>query len=300
MAMKQCPVCGEKYSDTYKHCPFCEEEEALRDGTQIRRTAGRGGKRAAARGGGEPNLLSPILVVLIVIMAALLVYLLFGDKIAERLSPAEDDQTPPVEEVTPDEPTIPDEPEEQDDPAGGVTMPEEEGVAGGGEETEADEPSALPHTLTVTYMSSPREEFTMSVGDDPIPLGASGGSGTYTWSSSDEAVATVDAGGRVTAVAAGQATLTVTDGTRQGTCLVRVRGGSGGLGAGSATVVNAASGVRVRSEPNTSSEVLATLANGSSVRVLQSAGTNWYQISFTASGGQTVTGYMMGEYLSNT
>ena len=27
MAMKRCPVCGERYSDTYKNCPFCEEEE---------------------------------------------------------------------------------------------------------------------------------------------------------------------------------------------------------------------------------------------------------------------------------
>lgn len=78
MAMKRCPICGEKYSDTYKSCPFCEEEEALQSGAQIRRTApGRGGKRTAARGR-QPNLLSPILIVLIVIMAALLVYLLFG------------------------------------------------------------------------------------------------------------------------------------------------------------------------------------------------------------------------------
>ena len=86
MAMKRCPICGEKYSDTYKSCPFCEEEEALQSGAQIRRTApGRGGKRTAARGR-QPNLLSPILIVLIVIMAALLVYLLFGDRIAQRLS----------------------------------------------------------------------------------------------------------------------------------------------------------------------------------------------------------------------
>ena len=70
MAMKRCPICGEKYSDTYKSCPFCEEEEALQSGAQIRRTApGRGGKRTAARGR-QPNLLSPILIVLIVIMAA--------------------------------------------------------------------------------------------------------------------------------------------------------------------------------------------------------------------------------------
>lgn len=31
MAMKRCPVCGEKYSDTYAECPFCEEEKAFQD-----------------------------------------------------------------------------------------------------------------------------------------------------------------------------------------------------------------------------------------------------------------------------
>ena len=121
MAMKRCPICGEKYSDTYKSCPFCEEEEALQSGAQIRRTApGRGGKRTAARGR-QPNLLSPILIVLIVIMAALLVYLLFGDRIAQRLSGGEETQDTSTEDVTP-QPPDPDtaDPEEGD----GVTMPE--------------------------------------------------------------------------------------------------------------------------------------------------------------------------------
>lgn len=39
MAMKRCPDCGEKYSDTYKYCPFCEEEEILKKGKT-------GGRRA--------------------------------------------------------------------------------------------------------------------------------------------------------------------------------------------------------------------------------------------------------------
>ena len=56
MAMKRCPVCGERYSDTYKNCPFCEEEEyweeeqeparrpILREG--VRSSGGRGGRSA--------------------------------------------------------------------------------------------------------------------------------------------------------------------------------------------------------------------------------------------------------------
>ena len=73
----------------------------------------------------------------------------------------------------------------------------------------------LPETLTIAYLGSPRTEFTMSVGDEPIPLTASGGNGTYTWSSSDDGIASVDAGGHVTAVSQGRATLTVTEPPRR-------------------------------------------------------------------------------------
>ena len=193
MAMKRCPICGEKYSDTYKSCPFCEEEEALQSGAQIRRTApGRGGKRTAARGR-QPNLLSPILIVLIVIMAALLVYLLFGDRIAQRLSGGEETQDTSTEDVTPQPP----DPDTADPEGGdGVTMPESGGTGemedpnDGGTTTPAQtDPSTLPETLTIAYLGSPRTEFTMSVGDEPIPLTVSGGSGTYTWSSSDDGIA---------------------------------------------------------------------------------------------------------------
>ena len=207
------------YSDTYKTCPFCEEEEALQSGSQIRRNTGRGGKRAARSR--QPNLLSPILIVLIVIMLALLVYLLFGDQIADRLSGGADGtQDQQVEDVTPEVP----------DPDGGDgTMPEDDGTGegtepnGGAVTTPETDPSGLPETLTIAYMGSPREEFTMSVGDEPIPLTASGGSGTYTWSSSDDGIASVDASGNVTAISAGQATLTVTDGSEIGRASCRER-----------------------------------------------------------------------------
>lgn len=45
MAMKRCPDCGEKYSDSYKYCPFCEEEEILKEG---KAAASAGPSRAAA------------------------------------------------------------------------------------------------------------------------------------------------------------------------------------------------------------------------------------------------------------
>lgn len=65
-----------------------------------------------------------------------------------------------------------------------------------------------------------------------------------------------------------------------------------------ATVVNASGGLRVRPDPSTSNPPIATLLNGNSISVLSSAGNGWYNISFTGSGGQTLTGYIMGDYIS--
>ena len=64
MAMKRCPDCGEKYSDSYKYCPFCEEEEILKEGK------GRGVRRA--KQSRSFSLLTPVLIVLILVMAGLL------------------------------------------------------------------------------------------------------------------------------------------------------------------------------------------------------------------------------------
>ena len=239
MAMKRCPICGENYSDTYKSCPFCEEEAALQRGNQLHR-GGQGGKRTS--GGnkrGQPNLLSPILVILILIMAALLVYLLFGDKIADKLG-GDQTEDPVTEEVTPKPPTL-DENEDENEPEDGTDVDnhQDDTEENGDADAETDL-SALPETLTMSYLGSPKTEFTMSVGDAPIPLTASGGSGSYTWSSSDESVATVDADGKVSAVAGGQATITVTDGSGKGTCIVRVKGGtSSGETTGSTTSTSA-------------------------------------------------------------
>ena len=310
MAMIRCPICGEKFSDTYRSCPFGEEEEALRQGEQIRRNVSRGGGRRAAQRRQQPSLLSPLLVALILILAALLVYLIFGDKLAQTLFGESAGQQ--MEEVLDDQ---------TDD--GTITMPEVDGAEDPDAETDAQgtettdpaavDPATLPETLTVAYLGSPRKEFTMTVGDDPIPLTATGGTGTYTWSSSDDGIASVDADGKVTAISAGQVTLTVTDGAGKGTCAVIVKAGAsssggssdtasssgGSLKAGAAVVVNGGGGVFVRSGPGTSYEALATVSNGDAIQIVESAGDGWYKITFSGIGGATTTGYMKGDYLAN-
>lgn len=65
-----------------------------------------------------------------------------------------------------------------------------------------------------------------------------------------------------------------------------------------AVVVNASSGLRVRSGPGTSYEVLDSLYNGNRITVLAPADNGWYNISYTRRGGVTQTGYIMGDYIS--
>lgn len=309
MAMKRCPVCGEKYSDTYRDCPFCEEEEALREGEKLRR-----GRRAAPRSR-QFSLITPTLIVLIFIMAGLLVYLLYGDQLKEKFQKGGEDVTPPTEDVTPvkPEPVQPDKPD--------VTEPEPD-------DTPDSEPGTMPETPTDTttttdygkMMALPSglklstEDFTLRSVGETATIKASGGSGSYTWASEDEGVASVDQNGKVTAISKGTIKVVVSDGSKKGVCIVRcnVSGSAvttpttpsttptaSGLKAGSAKVVNGGNGVRVRSGPGTNYDILATVPNGGSVKIVESAGDGWYKITFSGVGGATTTGYMKGDYLVN-
>ncbi|MCI9555191.1 MAG: SH3 domain-containing protein [Oscillibacter sp.] len=363
MAMKRCPVCGERYSDTYKNCPFCEEEEyweeeqeparrpILREG--VRSPGGRGGRSAY-------GIVTPILIVLIVLMALLLVYLLYGDKLFNKDEDPGDGkpgitqpQEPPATPGTTQGNTPAGNPDETDDPKGSGepsetdtpsadtpgtdtpgtdtpgtdtpgtdtpgtgTMPEgnagSSGTASGG--MSYSSAAALPKGLTLNST-----DFTRKVSEGGYKLRVSGGTGTYTWISENPSVASVASDGTVTPVAAGTTNIVVTDGTKRAICIVRVTGSgtsgttssgggttttpatpsSGSLKAGRATVINGGNGVRVRSGPGTNYDILATIPNGGSVQVVTSAGNDWYEVTFTAVGGVTTTGYMKGEFLSNS
>lgn len=304
MALIRCPICGEKYDETYKYCPFCEEDEALDRGVQIRRNTHRPGRRAARR---DMSILTPTLTVLILIMAALLVYLLFGDTIAEKLGMGD------PSDVRVEDPVGQQEQPGVDTPEPGVTDPEVvepvDPVVNMDYETAAALPAGLHLSTTDFSLFNAGENHTITV---------SGGSGNYRWFSQDPNVATVDSNGKVMALSRGTVNVVVTDGEKQGTCIVRcnLRGSSttapttpsapetttpstSGLQAGNGKVVNAGGGVRVRAQANTSSEILATLTNGSNVNIVESAGDGWYKITFSDVGGATTTGYMKGEYLAN-
>ena len=306
MAMKRCPDCGEKYSDTYKNCPFCEEEAALRGGGKVRR----GGRRTAGKQ--KVNLLTPTLIILILIMAALLIYLLFGDRFQKE--PDKQD-TPPVEEVQPQQPEVeapidtepegsgmPEDPEGTEQDPGTTTAPAA---------SKYETASKLPDGLTLSTT-----DFTMKAAGETHTIQVSGGSGSYTWLSEDDGVASVDQNGKVTAISRGTINVLVTDGSKKAVCIVRCSfsgtltttpgtgtgtgtAASGTLHTGSAVVINGGNGVNVRSDPSTDHAPLATVPNGASVRIIGSAGDGWYKITFSGVGGVETTGYMKGEYLKN-
>ena len=77
MSMKKCPDCGEKYSDTYKKCPFCDEEQKLKKGKRVqKRPTKNGGRRAGTTD--KENILTLILLVIMLVLAGILLWLLFG------------------------------------------------------------------------------------------------------------------------------------------------------------------------------------------------------------------------------
>lgn len=306
MAMKRCPVCGEKYSDTYKNCPFCEEEAALRGGGKVRR----GGRRTAGKQ--KVNLLTPTLIILILIMAALLIYLLFGDRFQKE---ADKQDTPPVEEVQPQQPEVeapidtepegsgmPEDPEGTEQDPGTTTAPAA---------SKYETASKLPDGLTLSTT-----DFTLKAAGETHTIQVSGGSGSYTWLSEDDGVASVDQNGKVTGISRGTINVLVTDGSKKAVCIVRCSfsgtltttpgtgsgtstPASGTLHTGSAVVINGGNGVNVRSGPSTDYEALATVPNGASVQITGSAGDGWYKITFSGVGGVETAGYMKGDFLKN-
>jgi uncharacterized protein YjdB len=208
MAMKTCPTCGEKYSDSYKHCPFCEEEENLRASGNKKR---KGGHRVSTSRG--PSFLSPVLIILIILMAGVMVYLLFGDQLVEKLHLTD---VPGISASSSSETA---KSSASASKSGADKSTAAKSDSSDGADSASSDVKNLPETLSLSL-----KDFTMNVGDAPVKITASGGSGSFTWSSDNKDVATVDKNGNVTAVASGSANIYASDGNGKGVCIVRVKG----------------------------------------------------------------------------
>ena len=319
MARKQdtivhCPSCGEDYSATYKFCPFCggrgtapasnaagAQQGYEFDGQDVfdhpnANPGGKGGKRLAAGGGQRPTPPPPInwprlitfLCSLVIIAAALV--MVFTVVYPHLRGTDADTAASPSQSVS-------------QEPGTSATA-SADGLVGMSLDTvDLTLQAQQSHALTLTF--------------DPVDW-----EGTVTWTSSDETCATVNEDGVVTNVNSSgsqrRAVITATTGSHTVTCTVYCQSSApvtpapatpsptpppeptqtGDIANGSkGSIVNASTGLRVRSGPGTSYDVLASLKNGDSVTVVSYAGDGWYEIKYAGSNG-TKTGYIMGEYIS--
>ena len=107
MSLIKCKRCGEMFSDSYKTCPFCEEDDAYYGGRAKKRRS----RRAETSRRRAPSILGPVVVLVLILLALLVVWLIFGDQIKDAIG----GEKPPVEDVTPTpDPDTPDPVEPKD------------------------------------------------------------------------------------------------------------------------------------------------------------------------------------------
>lgn len=163
MRLLKCPKCGEMFSDTYKTCPFCQEDEELHSGKPVKPGGRRvGGAKARPKVGGG------VVVACLVLVLGLVACTIFGSQFTELFT--------------------------------------------GGK---ADTP--------VRALTLSQRNADLTVGST-VKLTASGGESIVSFSSSNEAVATVSADGTVKAVGEGSAVVTAKAGDLTASCSVAVKG----------------------------------------------------------------------------
>ena len=99
MSLIKCKKCGEMFSDSYKTCPFCEEDDAYYGGRATKRR-----RRAETPRRKAPSILGPVVVLVLILLVLLVVWLLFGDQIKTAIG----GQKPPAEDVIPEPTPTPD------------------------------------------------------------------------------------------------------------------------------------------------------------------------------------------------
>ncbi len=221
MDMIKCPQCGELYSSSYRRCPFCEE-----DGDDSRLISYKPRRRIAARQQAQSARGGLIVVLLLVL--ALLSWYLFGDNFLRRgEKPSASDVDEPA--TRQDEPAVPAskpnddpffEPQSGGEPSGAGQEPQ------GGAAEPAGEPAQIAapvENVDVSGAKLNRDDFTLGYAGEKFTIKLSGTEATPRWSIENANVASLSADGTVTALANGNTTVHCAVGTRDLTCVVRVR-----------------------------------------------------------------------------
>jgi uncharacterized protein YjdB len=87
MSLIKCPKCELEYSDSYKECPFCQEDEEYFN-TGKSSQPGRRVEKVKA-----PSIIGPAMLLVVVLLVGFLGYTFLGDNIAELIR---GDKKPPV------------------------------------------------------------------------------------------------------------------------------------------------------------------------------------------------------------
>lgn len=199
MANIHCPKCGEDYSDTYRSCPFCQEEAAQAKGKPIRRKGKRLDKKKRSSGAGGVILLLAVMIVFGVVG-----YVFFGEQVADLAGIRTNDDRSDLSQLTDSDKTTDGQQSAQEQQPEQTTPPDDA----------AAEPAG---PLTLDF-----DVITISAGQT-ARITAVGGTGEVTWTSSNANIASVD-GGSVTGLAGGSVTITAKAGEETVTCTVNVDG----------------------------------------------------------------------------
>ena len=240
MKLIKCPKCGEMYSDSYRTCPFCQEDEALKGRAAAPR-------RKVTRRRRAPSILGPAMVLVVVLAAVLVGVLLFGGKgNAEKPDdPAVVEPDPaPATPLTLDQTTL----NLNQAETATLTVTGAEDVLWTSSDTNVatvDDTglvtAGIPGTATITVTTAdgsqsaepPKEkpvlqsifgtrgDVSLTVGGT-APMEVTGTEQAITWTIEDTKIATVNSEGVVTGVSKGKTVLKATVGDQTLTCIVRV------------------------------------------------------------------------------
>lgn len=257
MRLLKCPKCGEMFSDTYKTCPFCQEDEERHSSKPVKSAGHRtGGGRAKPKVGGG------VVIVCLVLVLGLAAYTIFGNQITAFFTGEKDAPTPEPAVLTMNKTSVEltvgssfaltvsgadkvafssSDEAVATVSANGTVQAVSTGsavITASAADTTAtcrvavtaavDQPTDpvtpdTPSDLAIysVYGDSVVTDVTIKAGEEAL-MEVQGTDSTATWSIEDSSIATVDSSGMVKGVASGETTLTATVDGQTLTCKVRV------------------------------------------------------------------------------
>lgn len=185
MSLIKCNKCGEVFSDSYKTCPFCAEDEEYYNGKVKKR-----GHRQLEKKKKAPSIVGPVLVLVLVLLAGVLVWAFAGDTVRGWFGgekPADND--PGTIQQTPVD-----------------------------SQGDAADTQPVVKALALDHMS-----LLMAPGESEKLTATGGAEESYQWITSDSGVLKVSDDGTVSALTEGSAVVTVTCGEESVACAITVQ-----------------------------------------------------------------------------